>query len=78
MREIRSKIIRFADEIYQGRTHTKEHFEEMLKMTNTYENYSETHPDFPNNQAVLSIQKIEEDYKDGKFVVETVKATEEK
>jgi len=76
MREIRSKIIRFADEIYQGRVHTKEHFEEMLKMTNNYKNYSETHPNFPNNQAELSIQKIEEDYKDGKFVIETVKAVE--
>ena len=76
MREIRSKIIRFADEIYQGRSHTKEHFEEMLKMTNTYEDYSTTHPNFPNNQAVLSIQKIKEDYKDGKFVIETVKAAE--
>lgn len=76
MREIRSKIVRFADEIYQGRIHTKEHFEEMLKMTKTYENYCGTHPDFPNNQAELSIQKIKEDYKDGKFVIETTRAAE--
>lgn len=64
VKDIRSKIIRFADEIYQGRQHSKEHYDGMLKYIDEYEKYCDTHPDFPNNQAILSIQTIKDKYKE--------------
>ena len=60
----RQKIIRFADEIYQGRNHSKEHYDEIRSYIDVYEAYSEEHPNFPNNKAKSSIKYINESYEE--------------
>ena len=58
----RQKIIRFADEIYQGRNHSKEHYDEVRTYIDIYEDYCKDHPTFPNNKALSSIKIINETY----------------
>lgn len=53
----RTQILRFADEIYQGTLHTKEHFDEILEAIDYYNKYCERHPDFKNYRTV-NAQKI--------------------
>lgn len=60
----RSNILHFGDELVRDptRKHTKEHFEQILQDCDKYENYCRDHPDFENNQAVLTIERIKEIY----------------
>jgi len=60
----RQKIIRFADEIYQGRNHSKEHYDEVRSYIDIYEDYCDEHPSFPNNKAISSIKYINETYEE--------------
>lgn len=60
----RKDILEFADEIYNQKFHSKEHFEEILDLIDDYENYCATHESFENNKAVIAIQRIKEVYKD--------------
>lgn len=59
----RTKILRFSDEIMLGQIHSQEHFNQVLDDINRYEAYCRTHPDFINNKAVVSIQRIMAVYK---------------
>lgn len=36
----------------------------MLKYIDIYEDYCQIHPDFPNNQAIMSIETIKTHYQD--------------
>lgn len=58
----RSRMLRFSDEIIMGVDHSKEHFDEILKDIDNYEQYCDDHPDYENNRAVLAIQTIKEEY----------------
>lgn len=60
---LRQKVIRFSDEIYQGRLHSKESYDEALDWIDVYEDYCSTHPDFPNNKAIMAIENITTHYK---------------
>lgn len=57
-KEARQHVLRFNDEILQGIRHTKEHFDEVLEDIDEYESYCRTHPEYPNNKAVLAIENI--------------------
>ena len=60
----RKDILVFADEIYEEKYHSKEHFEEMLELIDDYEDYCDTHPMFENNKALIAIQRIKDVYQD--------------
>ena len=60
----RQRILRFADEMYEGRYHSKEHFEEMLETTKTYKEYCRLHPEFPNGKTITAIKMIEDQYEE--------------
>lgn len=58
----RSRILRFNDEVMMGEEHSKEHFDEILKDIDKYEDYCEANPSYENNKAVLAIRTIKEEY----------------
>lgn len=58
----RTRILRFADELYEGRHHSKEFFDEILSETDRYEQFCSQHPDYKNNKAKLAIQCIKDTY----------------
>ena len=58
----RSHILRFGDELLHGVGHSKEHFDQILSDISKYEHYCETHPEFPNGQAIATIEQIKKTY----------------
>lgn len=58
----RSRILRFNDEVMIGEEHSKEHFDEILKDIDRYEDYCDKNPSYENNKAVLAIKTIKEEY----------------
>lgn len=61
--EARYRILRFDDEIRHEVFHTEEHFNQIMDDIDTYEDYCDTHPKYPNNKAVYAIEKIKHTYK---------------
>ncbi len=59
----RTRILRFGDEAFHDVKHSKEHFDQILRDITAYEQYCESHPEFENNQAVLTCSRIKEIYK---------------
>ena len=59
----RSSILRFGDEIRRGTRHSKEHFDQILLDISYYEHYCDTHKDFENNIALMTIEKIKDTYR---------------
>ena len=60
----RIRIMRFGDEILHGVHHSKEHFDQILIDITTYEDYCKEHPNFRNNVAVETIERIRQVYQD--------------
>ena len=60
----RARIIVFGDEILHGREHSKEHFDQILLDISNYKSYCDSHPNFRNDVATLTIARIESVYKD--------------
>ncbi len=58
----RARIMRFGDEILQGKEHTKEHFDQTLLDITFYETYCDEHPKFRNSIAVATIANIRRVY----------------
>lgn len=58
----RTHILRFADELYNGKKHSKEYFDDMLRDCDEYEKYCDGHPNFKNNKTVMSTQMIKDTY----------------
>lgn len=61
--ECRSAILRFGDEIRHGTRHSKEHFDQILLDISFYEHYCDTHTDYANNVALMTIEKIKDTYR---------------
>ena len=59
----RTQILRFADEVYIGQLHSKEHFEEILEQMSIYNDYCAEHPQFRNERTVMAQAEIKEIYK---------------
>lgn len=62
--QIRQRILRFADEMYQGIYHSKEHFEEILRQARVYELYCDENPKFENGKTAPAIELIKAQYKE--------------
>ena len=62
-RNMRYRILRFYDEICEGRKHSESHFEDILEDISDYENFCSRHPDFKNSRGKIAMQGIEETYK---------------
>lgn len=58
----RTHILRFADELYNGRRHEKEYFDDILDAINLYDKYCEEHPKFKNNRTAISAGLIKDTY----------------
>ena len=62
-RNQRYRILRFYDEICEGRRHSESHFEDILDDISDYEQYCQKHPDFKNSRGAIAMKEIEETYK---------------
>lgn len=59
----RVRILRFADELQEGRKHSKESYDQCVGSDVTfYEHYCATHPNFKNNQTELTVEYIKHNY----------------
>lgn len=58
----RTKILRFADEMYMKKYHSKEHFEEMMGLINKYNAYCDAHPEFENERTNIAQELIRDQY----------------
>lgn len=72
-RNQRYRILRFYDEICEGRRHSESHFEDILDDCSEYRKYTATHPDFKNNRGEIAMEEIQETYRrvkhDGGFLM---------
>ena len=62
-KQARYRILRFYDEVCEGRRHSESHFEDVLDDIDFYENYCEHHKDFKNNRGKAAMEYIKETYK---------------
>ena len=58
----RVRILRFRDEMLEGKSHTHDSFQQVLTDIDDYEKYCEIHPDFKNNQTLRTIEHIKANY----------------
>ena len=58
----RIHILRFGDECKRGVSHSEEHFNQVLDDIDRYESYCNSHHEYKNAKAVLTIAKIKEIY----------------
>lgn len=72
-RNQRYRILRFYDELCEGRRHSESHFEDILDDCSEYRKYAATHPDFKNNRGEIAMEEIQETYRrvkhDGGFLM---------
>ena len=59
----RIRILRFGDECQQQCRHSQEHFDQIIDDIDQYETYCDTHPNFKNNKAVITIANIKDAYR---------------
>lgn len=62
-RNKRYRILRFYDEICEGRKHSESHFEDILDDISDYKKYCTAHPDFKNSRGAIAMTEIEATYK---------------
>lgn len=58
----RIRILRFADEVFTGREHTKDAFDQTMSDITDYELYCSEHPDFKNNQTIETVKFLNRVY----------------
>ena len=63
IKQCRTRILRFNDEVIRGMHHTEEHFDDVLDDITEYNRYCEEHKDFKNEKAVMAISNIQRVYK---------------
>lgn len=59
---VRIRILKFEDELQEGRRHSKDSFDQVLSDVTTYELYCSNHPEFKNNQTVATVDHIKKVY----------------
>lgn len=62
-RQARIRILRFYDEICEGKRHSENHFEDIIEDIDNYESFCDSHPDFKNNRGQTACEFIKEIYK---------------
>lgn len=60
----RVRILRFMDEILEGRKHSKDSFDQVMSDITSYEWYCEQHPSFKNNQTATTVEYIKKNYQE--------------
>ena len=60
----RARILRFADELFREQRHSKDSFDSTLTDIDYYEKYCIEHPNFKNNQTVMSVKHIKRVYEE--------------
>ena len=58
----RVRILRFSDEMGEGRRHSKDTYDQALSDIDFYEKYCEGHPAFKNNQTNATVEYIKNNY----------------
>lgn len=61
-KQARYRILRFYDEICEGRLHSESHFEDVLDDIDFYETFCSTHKDFKNNRGTAAMEYIKATY----------------
>ena len=56
--QARYRILRFNDEIIDGKSHTQEHYDDILSDIDKYERYCASNPEFANNKAQMAIGNV--------------------
>ena len=60
----RSHILTFGDEIRLGVDHSQERFDQILLDISEYEQYCDTHPEYKNDKAPVTIDLIKKTYRE--------------
>lgn len=63
IKQCRTRILRFNDELIRGVHHSKEHFDDILDEITEYTRYCEEHRDFKNEKAVEAIANVKRVYR---------------
>ena len=58
----RYRILRFYDEVCEGRKHSESHFEDILQDIDEYETYCEHHNEYKNNRGHVAMEYIKSVY----------------
>lgn len=73
-RNARYRILRFYDELCEGRRHSESHFEDILDDIDRYERYCHNHPDYKNSRGQVAMRNIKLTYErlktEGKFLIQ--------
>ena len=62
VKQCRTRILRFNDEVIRGVRHSKEHFGDVLDDITEYTRYCEDNKDFKNEKAVMAIANVKRVY----------------
>lgn len=60
----RVRILRFEDELQEGKNPSKDSFDQVLDDISRYNKYCTEHPEFKNDQTVLTVEHIRSVYKE--------------
>lgn len=58
----RVRILRFADEMMEGKKHSKDSWDQVMSDITDYEKYCEAHPDFRNGQTAATVEYLKKSY----------------
>lgn len=58
----RVRLLRFEDELQANQKHSKDSWDQTMSDIDSYETYTEQHPDFRNNQTVATVTHIKHGY----------------
>ena len=62
IKQCRTRILRFNDEVIRGMHHTQEHFDDVLDDITSYNAYCDAHKEFKNEKAVMAIANVRRVY----------------
>ena len=60
--DARIRILHFADELLEGRKHSKDSYDQCMSDITIYNKYCDTHPLFKNDQTVSTVRYIRRNY----------------
>ena len=58
--EARLRILRFGDEVRRNISHTEEHWVDILRDIDRYEDYCDQHPEYENNRATRTVSYLKD------------------
>lgn len=58
----RVRILRFRDEMLEGKNHSHESFQQVMNDIDEYEDYCIGNPEFKNNQTAATVEYIKKNY----------------